>query len=187
MASPKPPIKTPTTIEEFRRLANAFLTGSAFPAGTSVYVIASTAGIRPIQGIVAASDPDKVSKCLDDHEPHGFRDDEADCRVVYQVTVPEIHPLSEVDPTGHVDTGEEDGILRGHTAEPPEHATLGDIDRVELHVNWTRGRGKSVYDFRPHTDAILITRGAREALMYPFYGSIYGDAHVQRLKARKKR
>ena len=48
-------VTTPTTIAEFRRLANAFLTGSRFPAGTTVYVVASTAGTRPIQAIVNAS------------------------------------------------------------------------------------------------------------------------------------
>ena len=37
-------ITSPTTVAEFRRLANAFVSGSQFEAGTQVYVVALTAG-----------------------------------------------------------------------------------------------------------------------------------------------
>ena len=191
MATGKPVIKTPTTIEEFRRLANAFITGAPFPAGRRVYVVASTAGLRPIQVMIDAKSSraaEDVAAALAVRNPPGFTTDEAANRVVYELDVPDTAGLSDIEwpPICHGMTylfeAQASGPLLLRTK-----ATLGDVEQIELRITWKeRSVPPSVCVLPATSDAAFLTRGALEAFAYPFYGATYGTRYLDELKARRK-
>lgn len=180
----EPTLTTPTSIEEYRRLANAFLTGSRFPAGTVVYVIASTAGTRPIQDVIWVSSPtanQEVATALENSSPSGFTPGEASARVTYRVTVPAVDRLSKMRVVLHGSTGSDLAPVLpagAALAAPPEGASLGDIASAELHITWTNGRGTSAYRLDPRTDAVFLTRGAFELFALTVYQAMYGSDYV---------
>lgn len=192
MATAKPVIKTPTTIEEFRRLANAFITGAPFPAGRTVYVVASTAGLRPIQVMIDAKSSraaEDVAAALAVRTPPGFTNDEAAHRVVYELDVPETDDLSDIEwpPICHGLTYLFEARVSGQVPVPTD-ATLGDVDQIELRITWKeKSVPPSACVLPPTTDAVFLTRGALEAFAYPFYGTTYGTRYLDEIKARRKR
>jgi acetylornithine deacetylase/succinyl-diaminopimelate desuccinylase-like protein len=192
MATAKPVIKTPTTIEEFRRLANAFITGAPFPAGRTVYVVASTAGLRPIQVMIDAKSSraaEDVAAALAVRTPPGFTNDEAAHRVVYELDVPETDDLSDIEwpPICHGLTYLFEARVSGQVPVPTD-ATLGDVDRIELRITWKeKSVPPSACVLPPTTDAVFLTRGALEAFADPFYGATYGTRYLDEIKARRKR
>lgn len=192
MVTPKPVIRTPTTIEEFRRLSNAFITGAPFPAGRTVYVIASTAGLRPIQVMIdAKSSPaaEDVAAALAVRHPPGFTNNEAAHRVVYELDVPQTDDLSDIldPPPCHGMTYLVDALVAGGGVRIPTNAALGDVDKIELRITWKKKSAPpSAYILPPTTDAVFLTQGALEAFAYPFYGTTYGTRYLDEIKARRK-
>ncbi|HEY2025398.1 MAG TPA: hypothetical protein VGG78_00230 [Gemmatimonadaceae bacterium] len=191
MAPAKPVIKTPTTIEEFRRLANAFITGAPFPAGQRVFVIGSTAGLRPIQVMIDAKSAraaEDVAAALAVRNPPGFTTDEAAHRVVYELDVPDTGDLSEIDwpPLCHGMTYLIEASVSG-PVRIPTNAALGDIGQIELRITWKeKSIPPAVCILPPTADAVFITQGALEAFAYPFYGTTYGTRYLDEIKARRK-
>jgi hypothetical protein len=178
-------ITQPTTVPEFRRLANAFLTGSRFPAGTQVYVVASTRGLRPINRIIAADSPtaeDDVAAALADQAPLGFSQEERRNQVTYLVTVPDVNRLNRFFCIPHGMTGYKHVRHRRDSAAPPAEAVLGQIKSLSLHVTWPDDT-TTVYDLPEATDAISLTRGALELFAFSVYEAMYGDDYVQRFKS----
>jgi hypothetical protein len=192
MATAKPVIKTPTTIEEFRRLANAFITGAPFPAGRTVYVVASTAGLRPIQVMIDAKSSraaEHVAAALAVRNPPGFTKDEAKVRVVYELDVPQIDDLSDIldPPICHGMTYLLDALAADGCEPIPTDATLGEVDQIELRITWKKKSvPPSACVLPPTTDAVFLTQGALEAFAYPFYGTTYGTRYLDEIKARQK-
>jgi hypothetical protein len=192
MATAKPVIKTPTTIEEFRRLANAFITGAPFPAGRTVYVVASTAGLRPIQVMIDAKSSraaEHVAAALAVRNPPGFTKDEAKVRVVYELDVPQIDDLSDIldPPICHGMTYLLDALAADGCEPIPTDATLGEVDQIELRITWKKKSvPPSACVLPPTTDAVFLTQGALEAFAYPFYGTTYGTRYLDEIKARRK-
>jgi hypothetical protein len=178
-------ITSPTTVPEFRRLANAFLSGSRFPSGTQVYVVASTRGLRPINKIIPVDSPTAeadVQAALADTAPVGFsNDEERGNQVTYRVTVPDVSRLNQILIGPHGATGCLRVRRRAGSDPMPGDAVLGNIASTSLHITWNDDT-TTIYDFPPETDAVAFTRGAVELFGFPVYQAIYGDDYVQQLK-----
>jgi hypothetical protein len=181
-----PTIKQPTTIPEFRRLANAFLTGSRYPSGSEVYIVMSTRGLRPINQVIPVDSKDSeaaIDAALKDPSPAGFTDEERGEQVVYRVTVPDVTRLNHILVGPHGWSGCRFLKHRHNADAPPEGASLERIKSTSLHITWDNGK-TSVYDFPPETDAIGLTRGAAELFALTVYQATYGDDYVRAFRAR---
>jgi hypothetical protein len=177
-------ITQPTTVPEFRRLANAFLTGSRFPAGMRVYVVASTRGLRPINKIIAVDSPTAerdVAAALAHEAPVGFSAEERAYQVTYLVTVPDVTRLNRILIAPHGATGCKRVRRRKETARHPDHAVLGNIKSSSLHITWNDDT-TTIYDFPPEVDAVAFTRGAVELFGFSVYQAMYGDDYIHQLK-----
>jgi len=183
-------ITTPTTVVEFRHLANAFSTGSQFEAGTSVYVVALTAGSRGVIDVIAVNDPEAQSR-VNAALARVLPGDATGPRAIYQVAVPladEEDPscvrASFWDPTQHGHCYLEEMARDASSAAPPASASLNDVASMELRVTWKNDAGTSVYNLRPSVDAITLTQGATETFFLPAYATMFGDAYARRLRDR---
>lgn len=92
------------------------------------------------------------------------------------------------DPSFHdfTDMGK---ALRVEDCENPDgpHSHAEAIE-VRLTIVWRKSpdgpKSRCTYVFPGHTDAIWLTRGAREAFAYPRYLSLFGQQHVDALRAK---
>src|SRR5438067_2513895 len=121
---------TPTSIEEFRRLSNAFLSGCRFPSGSDVYVVASRSGLREIYGIIlvgtSTTEAEVEAAVARGRATHA---DPYDI-VVYRVIVPNVDRLNTYSAIDHGSTGSSSTKARSGSAAPPGGAVLGDVKRI---------------------------------------------------------
>ena len=173
-------ITQPTTIAEMRRLANAFLSGSRYAAGTQVYVVMSRSGLMPISAIVPISSPN-ADRDVDD-ALGSAANQQANDLATYQVTVPAtVTALNLFNPGAHGPTTCTLVERAAGSAAPPAGAKLGDIKSSSLHVTWSDD-STSVYNLDDKTDAVFYTRGAMELFAFTLYQAVYGSAYLDLFK-----
>ena len=169
-----PTVTTPTTIDEFRRLSAAFLSGCRFPTGSVVVVVASTTGLRPIHGIflegAPTTDYDVATALAASSE-----------LAAYRVTVPSVDRLNRFLPATHGSTGTKKIMGRTGSAEPPAGAKFSDVQCIEVHVKWGPDQ-TTIYDLDPRSDAMFFTRGAVELFAISVYAAIYGEDYVAQFR-----
>ena len=175
--------KTPESVHEYLRIAHAFMAGSRFAPGSTVFVVASTqAPLYRVQGVfanVSEADAAADGPVPGPHSP--WSREEAASRVVYEVAVPRLWFTNEVDMIEHPSWTEWPCCeARFAIRSPNDRPRFDQITAMELHIH--TGDREFVYDVRKETDAIFITRGAAEMFLYPHYAAVFGHEYVERAR-----
>jgi hypothetical protein len=170
-------IESELTVAECRRVAQAFRAGSRLKPGSRAYVVMSrTPPLHRVQGIFATEL--EARRALGRQVPPGmgWSARESASRVVVACTVPESGGADEVIVCWHTewtDAGCE-SASRVSTG-----LRLAQIESMELRV---RVGGRQLrYKLPPHSIAVFVTRGAREAFLAPYYTSAYGREAAAKL------
>ena len=178
-----PAPRKPETIPEFRRLAHAFLGGSRFASGSTVYVVMSTtAPLYRVQGIyeTQAEAESVISHHVDPRL--GWAKAEEDGRAVYDVTVPHLPFSNDVLViTKDEWTGEQCALPTPPIRSADDRPPFREIESMELRINWS-GR-TTTYAIPATSIAVFITRGAAEMFLYPHYADTYGHEYAETLRA----
>jgi hypothetical protein len=174
------PPRKPQTIPEYRRLAHAFLAGSRYPAGSTVYVIMSIlaplyrvqgvfSGLRETEAVLAAPVPREL----------GWTEAEAAARQIIEADVPETPDFDRVSILGKDEwTGE---TLAVSDPGYPGERRSRDIESMELVINYTKGSVR--YAIGKQVAAIFITRGAAEMFLLPHALDTFGHVYEAALRS----
>jgi len=93
--------------------------------------------------------------------------------------------LDETDPTDHDDTMASRLSANDVGDVRQLHRRHADMQSLTLTIAWQHEEGKPdsvTFEVTPHTDTIFLTRGSREAFMYPRYLAVFGPEYVAKLR-----
>jgi hypothetical protein len=176
-----PAPRNPETVPEFRRIAHAFLAGSQYPPGTTVYLVMST--VAPMHRIRGVFGELRIAEqVLQDSVPRELRwtADEAKNRVIITAVVPgdsaefnRVLIICKDEWTGE-SFATSDPIVR------PGDRRSDQIERMELVVTYASGPVR--YAIPKHAAAVFITRGAAEMFLLPHSLDTFGHEYERTLR-----
>jgi hypothetical protein len=173
-------IQEPSTVDEFRRVAHAFLAGSRLEEGSTAFVVASTVGLRRIQGIYPSVDAAQSAAGDEVDARLGWTREEEHNRVIYPVRVPRSAFPNWVIVMEHPSWTDPVCVAPAPRFRPGTR-TFDQIRSAEVRVTWNDDT-TTTYELSPDTDAVFITRGAAEMFAYPHYAATFGHAYAEALR-----
>lgn len=166
--------KEPESVQEYLRLAHAFLAGSRFPPGRTVFVVAANvAPLRRVQGIYATADEAETVADGPVDLRLGWSQAERDNRVIYQMVVPDLGYTNDVVMIEHPSWTEWSRCDLLDGARP----RFDQITEMELRI--TSGTRTTRYAVSRDADAIFITRGAVELFLSPHHTAVFGRTYAE--------
>jgi hypothetical protein len=173
--------RLPKSVPEYRRIAHAFLAGSRYPAGSTVYAVMSTvAPLYRIQGVFPTYDAAEAVRLAPVPRELGWSDAEAAAREIIEATVPETRNLDGVVViTKDEWTGET--LASADAAINPGEMRSAQIESMELVVNYSAGQVR--YPIGNQVIAIFVTRGAAEMFLFPHVLDTFGHEYEKALRA----
>lgn len=169
----------PTTTEGWLRAIHAVRNGAP---GTEAWIVA--ADVPPlyrVQQVVTSRGA--AEQVLNTNAPQDWNPDEMAARVIWgPITCSAVQLMDVFDPFPHNEWTEcpTNPTLRSAARSAPMH--IREVSDIRLVVSY-RGVDKT-YTFPEGTDAIFLTRGAREMFLYPQYGAFFGVEYMTALIAR---
>ena len=178
-------VRTPSSIEEYRRIAHAFLVGCRFPAGTKVFVVMSNvAPLYRVQGMYASEA--EAHAAVTSHKPRGFTwtSIELESRTIYQCEVPELGNANKIcmlDEGSMTESGNADAD------KAPDQATLDalslpNVQKIQVAI--TVHDTVVTYTLPNDTTAIFVTQGAADAFLFSQYYAYFGPEYAVERRLR---
>jgi hypothetical protein len=173
--------RLPQSVPEYRRIAHAFLAGSRYPAGSTVYAVMSAlAPLFRIQGVFPSLREAETVLAAPVPRELGWSDAEAAAREIIEATVPETRNLDGVVViTKDEWTGET--LASADAAINPGEMRSAQIESMELVINY--GARQARYAIGKQVIAIFVTRGAAEMFLFPHVLDTFGHEYETTLRA----
>lgn len=169
----------PTTTEGWLRAIHAVRNGAP---GTEAWIVA--ANLPPLYRVQAVvTSRGQAEQLLHVDSPLDWTSEEAAARTIWgPITCSSFQVLDIFDPLPHNCWTESptNPTLRSAALEAEVH--IRDVSNIRLVVSI--GGEDQTYSFSKDTDAIFLTRGAREMFLYPQYGAFFGIKYMKDLMAR---
>lgn len=169
----------PTTTEGWLRALHAVRHGA--PGTTAWLVVADIAPLYRVQGV--ATSRQGAETMLHGPAPGDWTPEEVASRVIWGGIECSGRRLVDIfDPLPHVCWTEAPlDVARRRQARA---ADVGVLEVSNLRLVVSVGGNDVTYTFPEGTDAIFLTRGAREAFMYPQYAAFFGMEYVEEFRRR---
>ena len=173
------PPRKPQTVDEYRRIAHAFLAGSRYPTSSTVYAVMSTVPpLYRIQGVYPTVDEAEAVRAQPVPRTLGWSDAEAAAREIIEAVVPDKKDFDRVLMIAKDEwTGE---TLAYADAINPGESRSSEIESMELVVNY--GTRQARYPLGRQVIAIFVTRGAAEMFLFPHVLDTFGHEYEAALR-----
>lgn len=169
----------PSTTEGWLRAIHAVRNGA--PGTEAWIVVANVPPLYRVQGVVTSRG--LAEQLLNGPPPQDWATDEASSRVIWgPITCSALHVMDVFDPLPHNCWTESPTAPTLRNNARSEAINLLDVSNIRLVVS--HGGVDTTYTFPDATDAIFLTRGAREMFLYPQYGAFFGIEYMKALMAR---
>lgn len=169
----------PTTTQGWLRAIHAVRNGT--PSSEAWIVASSIHPLYRVQKVVTSRG--EAERLLTTDAPSDWTSDEAASRTIWgPITCSSFQALDVFDPLPHNCWTESLTAPSLRSTARSAAISIRDVSNIRLVVS-INGVDQT-YAFNEDTDAIFLTRGAREMFLYPQYGAFFGTEYLTALLAR---